>query len=117
MLLYERFSTFTESLLYEHSFDRFVGVVFLAVFFTFHSFHSVCCIIPIHFVDEGITKRVAHGSCCHTPIVIAYYMINVLYSFERGSELEYNSVFLLPSPLALPSDHASLVKFSACDPY
>ena len=30
-------------------------------------------------------------------------MINVLYLFERGNELEYNSVFLLPSPLALPS--------------
>ena len=30
-------------------------------------------------------------------------MINVLYSFERGNELECNSVFLLPPPLALPS--------------
>ena len=57
MLLYERFSTLTESLLYEHSLDRFVGVVFLAAFFTFPSFYSVCCIILIHFVDEGITKR------------------------------------------------------------
>ena len=40
-------------------------------------------------VDEGIIKRVAHGSCWHTPIEVACYMINVLYSFERGSELEY----------------------------
>ena len=30
-------------------------------------------------------------------------MINVLYLSEGGSELEYNCVFLLPSPLALPS--------------
>ena len=65
MLLYERLSTFTESLLYEHSFDRFVGVVFLAVFFTCPSFHSVCCIIPIHFVDEGI--RESHTARVDTP--------------------------------------------------
>ena len=30
-------------------------------------------------------------------------MINVLNSFEQGSESEYNCVFLLPSLLALPS--------------
>ena len=56
MLPYKRFNTFcmfTESLLYEHSLDQF----------TFPSFHSVCCIISIHSVDEGIIKRVAHGSC------------------------------------------------------
>ena len=65
MLLYERFSTFTESLLYEHSLDRFAEVAFLAVLFTFHSFHSVCCIIPIHFVDAGI--RESHTARVDTP--------------------------------------------------
>ena len=49
--------------LYEHSLDRFVGWFSCCVFCTFQSFHSVGCIIPIHFVDEGIIKRVAHGSC------------------------------------------------------
>ena len=36
---------------------------FLAVLRTFQSFHSVCCIIPIHSVDEGIIKRVTHDWC------------------------------------------------------
>ena len=54
---------FTESLLYKHSLDHFVGLFFLLSFFTFPSFHSVCGIISIHFVDEGIIKTVAHGSC------------------------------------------------------
>ena len=35
----------------------FCRVVFLAVLFTFPSFHSVCCIISIHFVDEGMNKE------------------------------------------------------------
>ena len=59
MLLYERLSTFcmfTESLLYNMSIV-FCRVVFLAVLFTFPSFHSVCCIISIHFVDEGMNKE------------------------------------------------------------
>ena len=60
MLLYERFSTLTVSLLYEHSLDRFVGWFSYCVFFFFH---SVCCIILIHFVDEGLIKRVARGWC------------------------------------------------------
>ena len=63
MLLYERFGTLTESLLYEHSLDFFVWWFFLLYFFTFPSFHSVCCIIPIHFVDEAVIKGVAHGLC------------------------------------------------------
>ena len=28
------------------------------------------------------------GSCWHNPIVVTYWIITVLYSFERGSELE-----------------------------
>ena len=63
MLLYEGFGTLTESLLYEHSLDFFVWRFFLLYFFTFPSFHSVCCIIPIHFVDEAVIKGVAHGLC------------------------------------------------------
>ena len=35
-----------------------------------------------------------------TPMVVAYYMINVLYSFEWGSELEYKSCYLLDSGLS-----------------
>ena len=85
MLLYERFSMFTVSLLYEHSLDCFVHFrVFI-----------FCCIIPIYFVDEGIKKKVAHGSCWHTPIVVAYYMINVLHLFEQGSELEYITITVI----------------------
>ena len=59
MLLYERLSAFcmfTESLLYNMSIV-FCRVVFLAVLFTFPSFHSVCCIISIHLVDEGMNKE------------------------------------------------------------
>ena len=50
-----------------HCFTRIVSIIlqggFLAVFFTFASYHSVCCITPINFADEDIIKRVANGSC------------------------------------------------------
>ena len=65
MLLYERFSTFctfTKSLLYEHSLDHFVGL-FSCCNFLHSRVFIVCCIISSHSVDEGIIKRVAHGSC------------------------------------------------------
>ena len=37
-------------------------------------------------------KRVSHGSYRHTPTVAAYYTINVVYTFERDSELEYKAM-------------------------
>ena len=57
----------------------------------------------LYYFHEGIIKRVAHGSCWHTPIEVVWYMINVLYSFERGSELQYNMFILTNNNFARES--------------
>ena len=41
-----------------------------------------CCKIH-YFACKDIIKMVAHSSCWQTPKVVAYFMINVFYSFER----------------------------------
>ena len=98
--------------IYEHSLDCLVRWFFLLYYFFFYirEFSFRWCTIPINFVDEGIIKRVAYGSCWHTPIVVSYWIIiTVLYSFERGSELEYNflSVVSVPRGSFLAKKHVN----------
>ena len=56
-------------------------------------------------------KRVTYGSCRHTPTMVTYYMINVLYSFERESELEYKRFLkpFTPNPGNVSQDFGSQV--------
>ena len=50
-------------------------------------------LVVLIFGCQDVIRRVPHGSCRHTQTVVAHYLINVVYTFERDGEFECKVIF------------------------